>query len=174
MKRLILFDRDGTLIEHVHHLVRISQIRFIPGVEEALQKLQRAGFRFAIATNQSVIERGLCSTEEVELANNHIANYFRGFDVSFDFIRYCPHMEISDCRCRKPKIGMVEDIVNSGNYQISSSFMVGDSPSDIEFGYNLGLKTVFIGTLAKSKTTPTYSIPHISKLAGAVIESEIR
>ena len=170
MRNLILFDRDGTLIEHVHHLNRISQIKFICGVEEALMQLKEAKFHFAIATNQSVVERGLCNQKELVRINQYVADHFKKFGIEFDFIRFCPHMENSCCDCRKPKIGMVQDLVNPKTYHLPSSFMVGDSYSDVEFGQRLGLRTVLIGTPSKSNIVPTRFIPHISKLVETIFD----
>lgn len=141
----IIFDRDGTLIAHKHHLTSISEVEFVPDLRESLQKLFAKGYRFGIATNQSVVSRGLSTEDNLKQIHNFLSSFLSSSKIEFDFIVYCPHTEESKCKCRKPLTGMItQEIASKINF--ASSWMVGDSISDIEFGKRLGMRTVLIGS----------------------------
>jgi histidinol-phosphate phosphatase family protein len=143
MNSFILFDRDGTLIEHVHHLHQISDVTFVPGLFETLASLSRTKYRFGIVTNQSVIGRGITSRSGVERIHDYISNEVHArTGVAFDFIRTCPHLAESECSCRKPLTGLLRNELQSNSINWSSSFMIGDSNSDMQFGKNLGVNTI--------------------------------
>jgi histidinol-phosphate phosphatase family protein len=154
----VIFDRDGTLIDHVHHLVNPDLVQLKKDLGFALQILKEANFKFGVISNQSVIARGLSSSSEVELVNSVIINYLIELGIVVDFFYYCPHLESDNCTCRKPKIGFGEKAIFEHNLDPAVSFMVGDQESDILFGKNLGCKTVQVwGDAAKSQFADYYS-----------------
>jgi HAD superfamily hydrolase (TIGR01662 family) len=75
----VLFDRDGTLIEHVHHLIDPELVKLKSDLQSSLQILEKAGYRFGIITNQSVIGRGLASISEIQEVNKRIIDFLRPF-----------------------------------------------------------------------------------------------
>ncbi len=143
----LVFDRDGTLIEYVPYLTNKSQVKFIPGVLETLKALKVRGYRFGIATNQSVIGRGLASRSEVDEINSDIVNEIElSIGVRMDFVKVCPHLPTDLCICRKPNPGLLLKEIHRFNIDCANSFMIGDSEIDIEFGFNLGMHTVLINS----------------------------
>ncbi len=145
MKRAyVVFDRDGTLIEHVHHLVDPGQVKLFNDVIPGLQEVASKGYRLGIVSNQSVIERGLASIERVNFINSVITNLLCTYHIEFDFILICPHKPESLCECRKPKTLLGERAISEFSLDPGKSFMVGDQVSDIEFGRKLGMKTIGI------------------------------
>jgi len=146
-----IFDRDGTLIDHVPHLSKVAEVRLKRGVLETLPILQKRGFRFGIVTNQSVIARKIASVDLVEEINTKIVDTIsQSSGVKFDFIRVCPHLPEDECNCRKPKPGLLYDVIPKFEIACEKSYMVGDSESDVLFGKNLGFKTILINE------NPTY------------------
>ena len=99
-----MFDRDGTLIDHVHHLSSREMVKLKPNIGESLSRLANSGFRFGMITNQSVIGRKLASLVEVQEINQVISEHLKIFGVEFDFILICPHLPEENCQCRKPRI----------------------------------------------------------------------
>jgi D-glycero-D-manno-heptose 1,7-bisphosphate phosphatase len=68
----VIFDRDGTFIEHVHYLAYPNLVKFKEGIIPSLISLQNNGFKFGIITNQSIIGRGLADYQTVNKINNKI------------------------------------------------------------------------------------------------------
>jgi histidinol-phosphate phosphatase family protein len=141
-KPFVIFDRDGTLIDHVHHLVDPNQVKLKEGLVECLQILKSDGFRFGIVSNQSVVARGIGSISDVQQVNDMIANGIKRFDLDFIFTYICPHLPDSGCTCRKPEISLGLRAIEEHGLDPNLSYMVGDQESDMLFGKKLGCKTV--------------------------------
>ena len=154
----VIFDRDGTLIEHVPHLVDPTEIRFKPELVPGLTALKIAGFRFGMITNQSVVGRGLATLQQVKETNSIIINYLAANAIEFEFVLICPHAPSDGCDCRKPNIGLGTRAVNEYQVLPKASYMVGDQESDIVFGKKLGCRVVQVkGNAEKSEFTDYYS-----------------
>ena len=154
----VIFDRDGTLIEHVPHLVDPDEIRFKSDLVPGLTALKNAGFRFGMVTNQSVVGRGLATLQQVEEINSIITDYLAANGIKFEFVLVCPHTPNDDCYCRKPNIGLGVQAVNDYQLLPQVSYVVGDQESDIVFGKKLGCRAVQVkGNAEKSETTDYYS-----------------
>ena len=143
-KPFVIFDRDGTLIEHVHHLVDSNQVKLKEGLVECLQMLKSKGFSFGIVSNQSVVARGIGSISDVQKVNDVLKNALKSLDLEFAFIYVCPHLPDSGCSCRKPEISLGLRAIGEYGLDPNLSYMVGDQESDLLFGKNLGCKTVQI------------------------------
>ena len=152
IEKFVLFDRDGTLIDHVHHLVNLSEVKIKSDAVSALKLLRDFGFKFGVITNQSVIGRGLASVTQVEEINSYIMEYFMINDLNFEFFWMCPHIPEDSCSCRKPNIALGKKAVNQYAISLENSYFVGDQETDMQFSDNLGLIPVQIGKVSnKSK-----------------------
>jgi D-glycero-D-manno-heptose 1,7-bisphosphate phosphatase len=143
--KYVIFDRDGTLIEKVHHLVDLNLVKIKPDACLALLNLQNCGFRFGIISNQSVIGRGLATRREVDNINRVIEKELAKKHVFFDFIYICPHHPSARCLCRKPGIKLGLKAQKKFGLAFNQSYMVGDEVTDIVFGKKLGMVTVQVG-----------------------------
>jgi histidinol-phosphate phosphatase family protein len=155
-KAFVLFDRDGTLIDHVHHLTEVNQVKFKPDLVESLRKLKNAGFSFGIISNQSVIGRKLGNISQVNQINLKIVEFLKPHGVTFDFIYYCPHSPQEECKCRKPEIGLGLRALKEFHLDPTQSFMIGDQESDMIFGRNLGFSTIQVHSKAKKSPFSDY------------------
>jgi D-glycero-D-manno-heptose 1,7-bisphosphate phosphatase len=154
----VIFDRDGTLIDHVHHLVNPELVQPKSDLVQALQLLQNNDFKFGIISNQSVIGRGLASNLDVESVNSKIIEFLKHLGIVIDFVYFCPHLPDGGCSCRKPEIGLGQRAIDEHDLDPNVSFMVGDQESDLVFGRNLGCKTIqFQGGAVKSAFADYYS-----------------
>jgi histidinol-phosphate phosphatase family protein len=154
----VIFDRDGTLINHIHHLIDPDLIEFKNGLRVALQLLHNADFKFGIISNQSVIGRELATHSDVKVINMKIVKFLEPMGIIFDFIYYCPHLPNEGCKCRKPEIGLGQKAIIEHNLNPKMSFMVGDQESDMIFGKDLGCKTIQLGVdFKKSPFADFYS-----------------
>jgi len=150
--RVIFLDRDGTIIVDKPYLHRIEQVGLLPGTVEALRVLEGMGFTLVIASNQSGVARGKFTEDDVRAVNEYLRTILAEQGVRLRAMLYCPHHpegEVPEyatmCACRKPGKGMTEQaesFLGPINYQ--NSWSIGDKPTDVEFGKNLGMKTALI------------------------------
>lgn len=143
--KAILLDRDGTLIEDKNYAYKIEDLEILPGVIEGLKKLQQE-FIFVIVTNQSGIGRGYYTLEDFHNFNNYLIKLLNKENIKILKTYCCPHLREINCDCRKPKTKFIDEIMKDFNINIIKSWMVGDHPSDIQFGINGGCRTVFLTT----------------------------
>lgn len=161
-QKAIFLDRDGTINEYVGFLRKEEDFRLIPGVSEAIKKINNSGYLAIVVTNQPVIARGEVTEEELEEIHKKMETLL-GLDGAYiDDIYYCPHHpdkgfegEIPElkieCDCRKPKTGMLEKAAREHNIDLSSSIMIGDSTLDIKMAENVGMQSVLLKTGQKGE-----------------------
>lgn len=161
-QKAIFLDRDGTINEYVGFLRKEEDFRLIPGVSEAIKKINNSGYLAIVVTNQPVIARGEVTEEELEEIHKKMETLL-GLDGAYiDDIYYCPHHpdkgfegEIPElkieCDCRKPKTGMLEKAAREHNIDLSSSIMIGDSTLDIKMAENAGMQSILLKTGQKGE-----------------------
>ena len=156
-QRCIFLDRDGTINKYCGLVSKEEQITLMDGVAEAIKKINLSGYLAVIATNQPVVARGLCSIGDVERFHQKIETLLGEAGAYVDDIVFCPHHPDKgypdenpqyklECNCRKPKTGMIEKMQRKYNIDLSLSYMVGDTTTDIMAGKNAGLKTILLKT----------------------------
>ncbi|MFX1365638.1 MAG: D-glycero-alpha-D-manno-heptose-1,7-bisphosphate 7-phosphatase [Promethearchaeota archaeon] len=143
--KVIILDRDGTLIEDKNYAYQIKDFKLLLGVIEGLKLLSNQ-FLFFIVTNQSGIGRGFYTTQDFHKFNNHLLEILKKEKINILETYFCPHLKEHNCECRKPKTKFAKEIISEFNVDITRSWMIGDHPLDIEFGINAGSKTVFLRT----------------------------
>jgi len=137
-KRVVFFDRDGTLSKDKGYTFRPEELHIYPGAGRALGRLKRAGYVLAIVTNQSAVGRGMCELKDVEATNAECLRQLLAEDSNarVDTICLCPHAPEENCDCRKPRTGMLRQLKEPVDF--AASWMVGDKCLDIEFGLTAG------------------------------------
>jgi D-glycero-D-manno-heptose 1,7-bisphosphate phosphatase len=140
--RYVIFDRDGTLINHVEYLVNPKLVTYKYDLIEALTKLQEHGFKLGIITNQSAIGRGLASLKTVNEINRQIVDHLKLNKIETQFVLLCPHLPEAGCTCRKPNPGLGHLAEKNFGVLLDKSYVVGDQESDLRFGRNLNCKVV--------------------------------
>ena len=150
MDRVIFLDRDGTINEEVEYLHRPEDLRLLPGVGEAIRRLQEYGFAVVVVTNQAGVARGYYEEEDVTVLHDFMNEQLKEQGACIDHFFYCPHHGIGKyrvaCHCRKPETGMF--LMAEQFYQVdkANSYMIGDKLLDVEAGHNYGVKSVLVGT----------------------------
>ncbi|MFX0006380.1 MAG: D-glycero-alpha-D-manno-heptose-1,7-bisphosphate 7-phosphatase [Promethearchaeota archaeon] len=144
-KKAIILDRDGTLIEDKNYTYKIEDFELLDGVIEGLKLLQN-DFLFFIVTNQSGIGRGYYTTQDFQIFNKHLIHTLKKHEIKILKTYFCPHLKEDGCECRKPKTKFIDEIIKDFEVDISKSWMIGDHPSDIQFGINAGCRTIFLTT----------------------------
>src|SRR5262245_9815926 len=102
MKRAVFLDRDGTLIEDRDYLHRPEEMAIFPGVVDALQRLEKAGFLLIMVTNQSGIGRGYFTLEDCENVHHHLEVELSKGSVQLAKIYIAPEAPDRPSRGRKP------------------------------------------------------------------------
>lgn len=150
-KRAIFLDRDGVMVKDVHFLKSPRDLSILPGVFEALKALAER-FYLVVVTNQSGIARGFFSEDDLLAIDTELVRRLDVEDVRIDAIYYCPHLPgapvkdyDADCDCRKPRSGMLVRAVNDWGIDPDRSFLLGDSPRDVEAGEAAGVRSVLLG-----------------------------
>jgi D-glycero-D-manno-heptose 1,7-bisphosphate phosphatase len=150
MKKAVFLDRDGVinevLTERVKFVNRPDQLYFLPGVAEAIRKLNREFDYVFVVTNQGGVGLGFMKESQLQLIHTHMIDKLREEGAIVEAVAYCPHKPKSGCACRKPNSKLIEDLAKHYDVDLSSSYMVGDTDTDIIAGKKAGTKTVFIGT----------------------------
>jgi D-glycero-D-manno-heptose 1,7-bisphosphate phosphatase len=151
----VFLDRDGVLIEHVHHLHRPSDIALIATARAAVAALNQAEIPAIVITNQSVVARGLCDEAELDAIHENVLALLRPAEIQA--VYYCPHLppEAShtpqppyrvDCACRKPAPGLLQQAAQEHGLDLTRSLMIGDSTSDLEAGRRAGAQPALVQT----------------------------
>jgi D-glycero-D-manno-heptose 1,7-bisphosphate phosphatase len=153
-------DRDGVLNEGVPDPVsgelesplEVSDVRLLPGAAEAARQLALAGYALVCVTNQPAAAKGKATLEVLQAVHERVVELLAREGVQLAASHLCLHHpegvvpELSGpCDCRKPAPGMLLDADGRLGLRLSSSWMFGDTDSDVQAGKAAGCRTVLIG-----------------------------
>ena len=142
---LVLLDRDGTLIRNVPFLHDPAKVELLPGVIEGLLKLQEAGLRLAIVTNQQGIGLGYYTVQDFIAVNQRLLRELGARGIRISKIYFCPHSLAEQCSCRKPATGMIVRAMREFGVAPEQTFLIGDSDEDMQAGSDAGARTIRVG-----------------------------
>ena len=146
MKKAIFLDRDGVINEKRNDYVKsVEELEIFPFSSSAIKKINDAGFLAIIITNQSAINRSLMTKNDLETIHRYIEKHLNANSAHIDAFYFCPHRPDENCNCRKPKPGLIKLAEKDFQIDLSSSWIIGDSISDIEAGKQVNCKTIRIG-----------------------------
>ncbi len=159
----MFIDRDGTLIAEPadEQVDTFEKLEFEPGVVPALLRLQKAGWRLVMVTNQDGLGTKAYPKKDFEGPHSLMMQVFTSQGVHFDDVRICPHFPKDKCECRKPKTKLVDPWLKPGVMNPAESFVVGDRETDLQLARNMG-----IGGLLYSREAQSWS-DIARKLCGA-------
>jgi D-glycero-D-manno-heptose 1,7-bisphosphate phosphatase len=145
--RTVFLDRDGVINEKApegDYVRRPKQLKLLEGAARAIARLNRAGVRVIVVSNQRGVALGHYSLEDVRETESALEAMLAAKGAHLDGFYFCPHDE-GECNCRKPQTGLFERArADFPEIEAASSVMIGDSLSDVKFGRGLGMRTVFI------------------------------
>ena len=135
----VFFDRDGTINADKGYVYRPADLIFLPGAIAAVKRVNDLGYYAFLVTNQSGVARGYFSEDDVRALHALLQEQLRAAGAHFDDIRYCPHHPDGNvaayarvCDCRKPKPGMILDLMREWPVIAELSLVVGNSDGDME------------------------------------------
>ena len=145
--RTVFLDRDGVLnrkLPEGRYVTSWGEFQPLPGVPQAIGRLNRAGLRVVVVSNQRGIALGLYTADDVRQIHSALQRWLQPQGAHIDAFYFCPH-DTQQCNCRKPLPGLFDQArAEFPHIAAASSVMIGDSLSDIEFGHRLGIKTIFL------------------------------
>ena len=140
MNRAVFLDRDGTIIEEKHYLHRPEEVVIFAGAAPALKRLQSAGFKLIIVSNQSGVGRGYFTLADLESVNRHLCAELGRHGVRIDKIYFSPEAPDQPSRGRKPSPQFLFDARDEFALDLGQSYMIGDKLLDLECGWNAGVR----------------------------------
>jgi D-glycero-D-manno-heptose 1,7-bisphosphate phosphatase len=164
----VFLDRDGTLVEHVHHLTDPADVRLLPGAGDAVRRLRERGYACVLVTNQSVVGRGLLTVEGLGRVHAELVRQLAREGAALDDWRWCATVPATGDRSvvedpdRKPGPGMLLASARALSLDLPRSWMVGDMVSDTLAGRAAGCRTVLLRTgLHDARAAADPSVDHV-------------
>lgn len=151
----IILDRDGTLNIDTGYAYRLEECVLTHGAVNALLALQKLGARFSIATHQAGIARGKYTEVDMQAFNAKLCEPFAKQGIQFAAVAFCPHHpSVSECECRKPKLGLLRRIEEKiGPIDWSRAWGIGDKTIDAEMILAMGGRSVLLRSGPHNNTT---------------------
>jgi D-glycero-D-manno-heptose 1,7-bisphosphate phosphatase len=156
---LIILDRDGVINHDSDEFIKSpAEWEPIEGSLEAIARLNHAGYRVVIITNQSGIARGLYDVEMLTRIHSKLRRVLAQVGGKVEAILFCPHGPEDDCQCRKPHNGMFTDLAHRLRIKLDNVPAVGDSLRDLQAAMASGARPILVKT-GKGMRTLAAGIP---------------
>lgn len=147
-QKTLFLDRDGVInVLRVNDYVKnVGELELREDFMKSIPLIVRNFKKIFIVTNQQCIAKGICTQEAVDEVHRHLLRILEEHGLHIDHLYMCPHLAGSGCPCRKPATGLaMQAKADYPDIDFARSVMIGDSASDMRFGHNCGMETVFIG-----------------------------
>ncbi|MFZ6771924.1 D-glycero-beta-D-manno-heptose 1,7-bisphosphate 7-phosphatase [Undibacterium sp. SXout7W] len=179
--KLIILDRDGVINFDSDAFIKSpDEWTPIPGSLQAIARLNQAGYRVVVATNQSGIGRKLFDMATLNAIHHKMHTAAQQVGATIDAVFFCPHMADDSCDCRKPKPGLLQEIARRYDISLKGVHSVGDSLRDLQSGFVMGCIPHLVLTGKGHKTQEKGGLPPgtqvypdlasmVDKLLGATI-----
>jgi D-glycero-D-manno-heptose 1,7-bisphosphate phosphatase len=175
--KVVILDRDGTIVIDRNYLSDAAGLEFLPGAAEGLRAMHEQGYRLIVITNQSGVGRGLFSLQSLEQMNLRLQEMFQSNGARLERVYFCPHRPDEHCQCRKPNTQLLKDAAAELGFEPSRAIVIGDKDSDVEFGKRAGAVTMLVATgdggRASASIAPDYIVRDLQQ-AAAVLRSRDR
>ncbi len=167
--KLLIIDRDGVINHDSAAFIKSTEEwRPIAGSTEAIARLSKAGYRIAVATNQSGIARGLYDLPTLHAMHAKMHRLVQDAGGLIDAVFFCPHHENGNCECRKPRPGMIFEILRRFDIEPSQTCMIGDRLTDLQAGHSAGCRTTLVLTGHGQATLTAGGLP-----AGTIVRVDL-
>lgn len=169
VNRAVFLDRDGTINIDKGYVHKVEDFEFIPGALEAMRRLQKAGYRLIVITNQSGIARGLYSFDDYECLTAYMKEELKKASVFIDDVYCCPHHPDFDyvCDCRKPSTGLFLRAQKEHSLEIGECWAVGDNVRDLQICAESKCWGVLLGSTLTGELKETGRVYNAADLIGA-------
>jgi len=163
--KLVILDRDGVINHDSAEFIKSpDEWKPIAGSLEAIARLNQAGYRVVVATNQSGIGRGLFDMTALNAVHDRMHKALTPYGGRIDAVFFCPHAQELDCACRKPKTGMLEEIAQRFNVNLAGVPCVGDGLRDLQAADAVGAQPILVLTGKGKKTRDAGGLPENTQI----------
>lgn len=177
--KCVILDRDGVINFDSDQFIKSpDEWRPIPGSLEAIARLNQAGFRVVVASNQSGVGRGLFDMATLNAIHAKMHKLTAQAGGRIDAVFFCPHAADSRCACRKPRPGLYHEIGSRLHMDLKGVFAVGDALRDVQAALAVGARPILVRTGKGMKTLEAGQLPeevpvydNLLQAALAIIES---
>jgi histidinol-phosphate phosphatase family protein len=180
----VLLDQYGTLIENIPYKPDPSMVRLTEGALVGLKRLQAAGYKLIVVSNQSGVARGQVREEELVPIQKRLVQLLKKGGVEVAGFYYCPHLPDAPvrqyaqrCFCRKPSPGLLFQAAREHNLNLAASWSVGDLLNDIEAGRRADCRTVLLDNGNETEwelsplRRPHFTVSNLSEAAEVILSS---
>lgn len=183
--KAVFLDRDGTIIEDRGYVRDPDDVALLPGAAEAIRRLADAGNLIVVVSNQSGVARGMFDEATLDRVHKRMEELLREHHAPLHGVYYCPYLDgpeavIDTYRqkspLRKPGDGMLRQAAQELDIDLTKSWMIGDSPTDVQAGASAGCGTILIqknGAAAKLPVAPTHRVKTLAE-AAELLESKTK
>ncbi len=174
----VFLDRDGTLVDDPGYLRDPGQVRLLPGAGQAVAALRRAGLKVVVVTNQSGVARGLLDEACLAAIHDRMRRLLAEHGAQLDGLYYCPYHPDGVVQAyrresdwRKPGCGMLVAAARDLGLDLGASWMIGDSPRDVEAGRRAGCRTILLGSAGQDGRGADLVAADLREAAGRLLEA---
>ncbi len=170
--KLVILDRDG-VINHdsAEFIKKPGEWRPIAGSLEAIAHLNQSGYRVVVATNQSGVGRGLLDMATLNAIHDKMHKALAHAGGRIDAVFFCPHTSDSDCTCRKPKPGLLEDIARRFNTDLDGVPCIGDGLRDLQAAVLVKAQPILVLTGKGKDTVASGGLPAATQIYADLAEA---
>lgn len=145
--KAIFLDRDGVLNHEIYdYICKVEDFEVLDYQIKPLKRFFDEGYLLIVITNQGGIAQKRYTEETLALMHQILRQAFVKHGADIAAFYYCPHHPTvnGECKCRKPKSGMLLDAIDMFDIDPSLSVMIGDKPRDVEAANGAGVKGILI------------------------------
>jgi imidazoleglycerol-phosphate dehydratase/histidinol-phosphatase len=143
-QKILFIDRDGTIIIEPpdQQIDSLQKLALLPGVIPALLKLRDAGFKFVLVSNQDGLGTQSFPEHTFREPHDFLRRLLASQGITFEAEFFCPHFPKDECECRKPKLGLLKDFLNTTAIDRAASAVIGDRETDLQLAQNIGVRGI--------------------------------
>ncbi len=151
--RLVILDRDGVINKESDAFIKSPEEWVpLPGSIDAIARLYKSGYKVVVASNQSGVGRNLFSLDTLAAIHGRMRREVEAAGGKIDSIFFCPHAPDAGCDCRKPKTGLMKQIMERYKVDLKDVPMIGDSGRDLAAARAVGARPILVKTGNGQKT----------------------
>ena len=174
----VFFDRDGTLncsARAGEYIRRPEELRLLPGAGVAVRRVNSARLPAIVVTNQRWLSEPGADPGRYRLIEAKLEYLLATHGARLDASYTCPHA-LNSCDCRKPLPGLLLRAADKFGLELSASFLVGNSMSDIQAGLAVGATTILISSdpCTNADRLAHYVVPSAEDAVARILDASHR
>jgi histidinol-phosphate phosphatase family protein len=145
--KIILLDRDGVINKDPgpkQYITSPEELYMLPGVVDAIRKLNMAGYEVTVVSNQAGVAKGFYTQKCLDEITKKMLSLIENGGGKIRQVLYCTHRDEDNCDCKKPKPGLLKNAMAGLEVNPKDVFFIGDGAVDIMAGKALGCKTILV------------------------------